>query len=216
MVAAVPVVRVRAANEAPVQARGAYVLYWMIAARRSKANFALQRALELARQLGKPLLVFEALRCDYRWASDRLHTFVMQGMADNLAAFTAAGVSYLPYVEPRRAAGKGLLDALAKAACVVVTDEFPCFFLPRMVAAAAARLRVRLEVVDGNGLLPLRVGDKVFGRAFDFRRFLQKVLPAHLGEFPVGDVFQRDDLTFFILGPFFFVPNRPSALIQII
>jgi deoxyribodipyrimidine photo-lyase len=166
----------------------------MIAARRSKANFALQRALELARQLGKPLLVFEALRCDYRWASDRLHTFVMQGMADNLAAFTAAGVSYLPYVEPRRAAGKGLLDALAKAACVVVTDEFPCFFLPRMVAAAAARLRVRLEVVDGNGLLPLRVGDKVFGRAFDFRRFLQKVLPAHLGEFPVGEPLRGYDL----------------------
>lgn len=183
----VPEVRVRAANDRPVRRDGDHVLYWMIAARRRRANFALQRAVELAKELDRPLLVLEALRCGYRWASDRLHTFVLQGMADNAADFADAGVTYLPYVEPAPGAGKGLLAALARDACAVVTDDFPCFFLPRMVAAAARELPVRLEVVDGNGLLPLRVGDRVFARAFDFRRFLQKVLPAHLGEFPAGD-----------------------------
>lgn len=187
MVSAVPEVRVRAGNDRPVRREGAFVLYWMIAARRRKANFALQRAVELARELGRPLLVLEGLRCGYRWASDRHHAFVLQGMADNAADFAAAGVRYLPYVEPSPEAGRGLLEALAAKACAVVTDDFPCFFLPRMVAAAGAKLPVRLEVVDGNGLLPMRVGDKVFGRAFDLRRFLQKALPAHLGDFPVGD-----------------------------
>jgi deoxyribodipyrimidine photo-lyase len=190
----VPDVRLRSANERPIRPDGNYVLYWQIAARRTKANFALQQALRHARELDKPLLVLEALRCDYRWASDRLHAFVLQGMADNQAAYEAAGVTYLPYVEPRRGAGKGLLAALAADACVIVTDEFPCFFLPRMVAKAAAAMPVKVEVVDGNGLLPLRVGDKVFGRAFDLRRFLQKALPAHLGDFPVGEPLRNYDL----------------------
>jgi deoxyribodipyrimidine photo-lyase len=159
----------------------------MVAARRRRANFALQRAVGLARELGRPLLVLEALRCGHRWASDRLHTFVLQGMADNAADFADAGVTCWSYVEPEPGAGRGLLAALGERACAVVTDDFPCFFLPRMVAAAAARLPVRLEAVDGNGLLPLRVADKVFGRAFDFRRFLQRALPAHLVDFPVGD-----------------------------
>jgi deoxyribodipyrimidine photo-lyase len=194
MTAAVPEVRIRLANDRPVRADGEYVLYWMIAARRTRANFALQRALEIARELGRPLLVFEALRCGYRWASDRLHTFVLQGMADNAEACAKAGVTYLPYVEPHAGAGRGLLAALAAKACAVVTDEFPCFFVPHMVAAAARVLPVRLEVVDGNGLLPLRVGDKVFGRAFDFRRFLQKTLPAHLGDFPQGEPLRGHDL----------------------
>lgn len=187
MPAAVPEVRIHAANDRPLRADGDYVLYWMIAQRRAKANFALQRAVELARELGRPLLVLEGLRCGYRWASDRHHAFVLQGMADNVADFAAAGVSYVPYVEPTPGAGKGLLAALGERACAVVTDDYPCFFLPRMVAAAAGTLPVRLEAVDGNGLLPLRVGDRVFGRAFDFRRFLQKALPAHLGDFPLGD-----------------------------
>jgi deoxyribodipyrimidine photo-lyase len=183
----VPEVRLRPCNDQPVRGDGKHVLYWMTAARRSKANFALQRAVELATEHGVPLLVMEGLRCGYRWASDRHHAFVLQGMADNRAAFAAAGVTYLPYVEPAPGAGKGLLAALAADACAVVADDWPCFFLPRMLAAAAKALPVRVEAVDGNGLLPLRAADKVFGRAFDLRRFLQKALPAHLADFPAGD-----------------------------
>ncbi|MFT6078046.1 MAG: deoxyribodipyrimidine photo-lyase [Planctomycetota bacterium] len=185
--APVPESRVRLANHAAINGEGDYVLYWMISARRRYANFGLQRAVEHARKLGRPLLVLEGLRCGYRWASDRLHTFVLQGMQDNVTAFAGAGVTYYPYVEPTPGAGSGMLEALAKNACCVVTDDFPCFFLPRMVAAVAARLDVALEVVDGNGLLPMRAVDKVYLRAVDFRRALQKTLPAHLGDFPVGD-----------------------------
>jgi deoxyribodipyrimidine photo-lyase len=156
----------------------------MIAARRTRWNFALDRAVELARELGRPLLVFEALRCGHRWASDRIHRFVLDGMRDNRAAFEKAGVAYFPYVEPQDGAGRGLLAALAGHACVVVTDEFPCFFLPRMVASAARSLPVRLEAVDSNGLLPLSAAERVYGRAVDFRRFLQRELPRHLEHGP--------------------------------
>ncbi|MGE3173924.1 MAG: deoxyribodipyrimidine photolyase [Planctomycetota bacterium] len=188
----VPELRIRAVADQPVRDDGEFVVYWMIAQRRRRANFALQRATWWCKQLGRPLLVLEALRCGYRWASDRLHRFVLDGMRDHQGDFADSGATYHPYVEPEAGAGKGLLQALGERASVVVTDEFPCFFLPRMVDAAAARLPVRLEAVDGNGLLPLRAADRTFLRAVDFRRFLQKELRPHLAQFPVGDPLRRD------------------------
>jgi len=179
-----PPIRIRTLNEGEVRTDGRYVLYWMNATRRVRSNHALDRALELAVELDAPLLVLEALRCDYPWANDRIHRFAMQGMRDNAAAFAETGIRYHPYVETRRGAGKGLLCALARDACVVVTDDFPSFFFPRMLAAAAEQVPVRFEAVDSNGLLPLRAADRVFSRAFDLRRFLQRELRPHLLQQP--------------------------------
>lgn len=163
------------------------VVYWMIGARRAAHSFALDRAVELARGLDKPLIVVEPLRAGYRWANDRLHTFVIQGMRDNAAAFLEAGVGYHPYIEPEPGAGKGLIQALGRRAAVVVTDEALGFFQPRMIASAARQLRevgTRLEVVDGNGLVPVRATDKAYPTAYAFRRALQKLLPLHVTQRP--------------------------------
>ena len=191
MTAQVPACRIRDVNRKPVAAAGRYVVYWMIASRRLRSNFALDRAVELCREFGKPLLVLEALRCGHRWASDRLHAFVLQGMADNSAACARRGVAYLPYVEPAADEGKGLLAALARDACAVVTDDWPCFFLPRMVESAGRAIDVRLEAVDGAGLLPVRSPGKLFSRAFDLRRYLQRHLPDHLPDAPHADPLAR-------------------------
>jgi deoxyribodipyrimidine photo-lyase len=183
----VPAARVRPCNEAPVDRAGSFVLYWMIAARRARHNFGLQRAVERAAALGKPLVVLEALRAGYPWASDRIHRFVIDGMADNARAFRDGRVLYFPYVEPAPGAGAGLVEALAARAAVVVTDDFPCFFLPRMVRAAAARSPVLFEEVDGNGLYPMRAAGRVFTTAASFRRHLQKSLPEVLRDRPLAD-----------------------------
>ena len=178
--------RVTGVNTAAVASRGDYVLYWMIAARRATWSFGLDHAIARAVELGRPLVVFEPLRAGYAWASDRMHAFVLQGMADNARAFAAAGVTYLPYVEPAAGAGSGLLAALANRACLVVTDEQPGFFLPRMVAAAGAALSVRVEQVDGNGILPLRAAAQAFSTAVAFRRQLQKTVHPYLLEAPAA------------------------------
>jgi deoxyribodipyrimidine photo-lyase len=183
--------RVTAANRAAIVPRGDYVLYWMIAARRTTWSFGLDHAIARATLLGRPLVVFEPLRAGYRWASDRLHAFVLHGMADNARAFAAAGVTYLPYVEPAAGDAAGLLAALARRACLVITDEQPGFFLPRMVAAAGAALRVRLEQVDGNGLLPLRGADQAFSTAAAFRRHLQKTIHPYLLDPPAARPLDR-------------------------
>lgn len=187
MISRVPEVRIRAANRAELRRDGTFVLYWMIAFRRTNWNFALDRAVEWCLELRKPLLIFEPLRVGYRWASDRIHRFVIDGMADNAQRVTRlgnSGVGYFPYVESKADADKGLLEELAKHACLVVTDDYPGFFLPRMVAAAASRVPILVEQVDSNGLTPLRATDRVFTTAFSFRSNLQRELRGYLAQVP--------------------------------
>jgi len=135
---------------------------------------------------GRPLVVLEPLDCDYPWASDRLHRFVLDGMRDNAHAFSSTPALYYPYVEPAPGAGRGLLHALAQHATVVVTDDYPCFFLPRIVQAAAERLTVRLEQVDSNGLVPVHAPGIAFPSAYAFRRFIQRHAREYLGVMPVA------------------------------
>ncbi len=187
MSVAVPSIRVRALNDCPVNASGKYVLCWMTANRRLTWNFTIDRAVELAEKLGKPLLLFEAIRLDHPWASRRLHAFVIQGMRSNQQRAAKCGHLYVPYVERQHGDGAGLIEALSKDASVVVTDDFPCFFLPRMINAVARRIPVAMECVDGNGLLPMRAADGVFPTAYAFRRFLQKTLGDHLLRGPAAD-----------------------------
>jgi len=183
----VPEIRVTRCNEVPVHEKGDYVLYWMTAFRRTRWNFSLQHAVDWANRLAKPLLVFEALRIGYPWASDRFHRFVIDGMADNAEILKKIGVSYYPYLEPSPDADKGLLAGLAEEACLVVTDDFPAFFLPRMIASASKKIPVCIEKVDSNGLLPMKAAERVFSAAKFFRLFLQKELPLHLSELPEAE-----------------------------
>lgn len=176
--------RVRRVNDAPLRPAGQYVLYWMTAARRTSHNFALDHAIACARELDRPVVVLEALTSGYRWASERLHRFVLEGMADNRAAFEPSAIRYYPYVEPAPKAGRGLVEALADHAALVVADDFPCFFLPGLLASVASRLAVRCEAVDGNGIVPLGSVPREFARAFDFRRFLAKELAEHARVLP--------------------------------
>jgi deoxyribodipyrimidine photo-lyase len=182
-----PAARIRLLREDPPRADSDYVLYWMVMARRGGWNFGLQRAVEWAERLDRPLVVLEPLRADYPWASDRFHRFILDGMASNARAFEGSAVRYFPYVEPAVGAGRGLLAALAARAAVVVTDDYPSFMIPRMTEAAARRIESRLEAVDSNGLYPLRATEVVFSTAYAFRRHLQRALHQHVREFPAVD-----------------------------
>jgi deoxyribodipyrimidine photo-lyase len=186
--------RTRNVNDAPFREDRSFVLYWMTSYRRTRFNFALDHAIGLARELGKPLFVLEALRVGYPFASDRLHRFVLDGMAANAKRFDAAGVGSLSFLEREPGEGKGLLAALSREAAVVVTDDWPSFFVPKMVAAAGEKLDVRLVSVDGNGLFPLRATDQIFKTAYSFRRYVQKHLRKALRDFPAADPLKGLDL----------------------
>lgn len=181
----VPEIRVRTVRDVPVVPDRRYVLYWMVAHRRLNWNFSLQRAVTWCRRLGLPLVVLEPLRCDYPWASDRLHWFFIQGMQDQAAALRNSGVFYYPYLEPKVGAGRGLLSALSQNAAVIITDDYPCVFVPQMIHAAGERVQCRLEAIDSNGVLPMRLAEKTYARAVDFRRFMHRSIVTHLAELPL-------------------------------
>lgn len=179
-----PAVRVRAPHDLALRSERPLVVYWMIGARRTSHSAALDHALALCASLHKPLLVVEPLRAGYRWANERMHAFVIDGMRDNAAAFRAAGIAYHPYVEPHVGAGRGFLASLAQHAAVVVTDEALGFFQPRMIEAAARALDTRLEVVDGNGIVPVFSLDRALPNAQAFRRHVQRNALEHLADVP--------------------------------
>ena len=99
-------------GQGAIRSEGAYVLYWMSAVRRLGWNFALQRAVGWAVELGRPLLVVEVLGCGGRWDTARHHRFVLQGMADNAAQAAGTAIGYYPYVEPRPGQAGRFLEML--------------------------------------------------------------------------------------------------------
>ena len=90
----IPKIRIRRLNQRPIRVDGDYVLYWMIANRRTRSNFSLERAIEFSKERNKPLLILEALRCGYEWANDRLHRFALQGMSENQKILQESSATY--------------------------------------------------------------------------------------------------------------------------
>jgi deoxyribodipyrimidine photo-lyase len=206
-----PAVRIRDLNHKSVRRDGQFVAYWMTAYRRLSSNFALQRAVELARAHQKPLLIIEALRLDYPWASRRLHTFVLQGMRDNLEHAAQHGHCYVPFVETTTNSGHGMLEWLAARATVIVTDDFPCFFLPRMINAVARRVDVKMESVDSNGMFPMHVAETEFPTAYAFRRYLQKNLSVYLPIVPEPEPLENQETPRFAVPPVELTSKWPIA-----
>jgi deoxyribodipyrimidine photo-lyase len=186
----VPSLRIRTLSASGVNRDAPLVVYWMTAQRRANWNFALDRAVDWAKHLQKPLLILEVLGCENRWASDRHHRFAAQGMLDNERQFAAAPARYHFYLEKSAGEGRKLLSAAMNSACLIVADDYP---LPTSLdlEPLAAEFPIRLEKVDGNGLLPMSAAGKAFDTAYAFRRFLQAHLREHLLDIPKAKPFSR-------------------------
>jgi deoxyribodipyrimidine photo-lyase len=151
----------------------------------------LDRAIAWAKRLDRPLWVLEAVSLRHPWASERVFAFVRDGMRDNAARFARSPIGYFPYIESGSGHADGLLAAFAREAAVVITDEVPTEEGRRLARAAERATRARVELVDGNGLVPLRApalsSERVHGRAVDFRRWLQRTPSAWLFAAPRPD-----------------------------
>lgn len=181
--------RLSVPHDRPPKVDGAYVIYWMTAARRTRWNFALQRAIGWAMELKRPLVIIEVLTCGGRWDSDRQHRFILQGMSDNARRLADTPALYYPYVEPQPGECREFFAAVCGQACVVIIDDYP-IALPA-VKAAEGQVSIRVERIDGSGLMPLRAADQVFPTAYAFRRFLQRTLREHLLDAPKASPFLR-------------------------
>jgi deoxyribodipyrimidine photo-lyase len=166
--------RLRRLNEAPIATSGDYVLYWTQIYRRLERNHALDYALECAQELGRPLVVYEGLRLDYPWASRRLHRFILEGMTASAARAEALGLNYWPFVETQPGQGRGLLQKLTERACLVVTDDFPCFIIPHQAEALARKAQVPVFAVDSSSVVPVSLLGSAVSAAAHLRPRIHK------------------------------------------
>lgn len=157
-----------------VRTNGDFVLYWMQTTHRLQYNYALEYAVEWANKLNKPLLIYEEMRCDYRWACDRFHQFYLEGMKEHFDEAKEKGLNYIPFVETEPGQSQVFVEQLMKKACCVVSDEFPVFFIRDRNERLGKELEIPFITVDSNGLVPLGVTDKDPYSAYFFRKIMQK------------------------------------------
>ena len=166
--------RVFKRNQLEPNSDGDYVLYWMQINRRFHYNFALEYAVAWANKLNKPLLILEAFSCDYSWATDRSHTFMMQGMKEHLEYANDQHLNYVSFVEENPGQYDQLLKNLASNASVLVSDEYPVFIMRKRNEQYPNELEIPYITVDSNGLIPLGLTDKDPYSAYFFRKIMQK------------------------------------------
>jgi deoxyribodipyrimidine photo-lyase len=163
---------------------GICIVYWMIASRRAYYNHSLDHAIELANERNLPLVVVEPLAINHRWANDRIHTFVIQGMLSNKKSFEDSNVTYIPYVETKPKEAKGLLSKWMESADVLVIDDYPSYYSRKVKETAIKMAKCEVHVVDSNGFMATNHTDKKFTTAYSLRRHLHKTITQHMGEFP--------------------------------
>ena len=184
--------RIHAADEPGPRHGGEHVLYWMQSTFRARDNYAVDFGVEQANRLRLPLVVYHGLRHDYPWASDRLHTFLLESVSDLYQEFDQLGIQYAFYLErsgddteSRRTAGRPspLVD-LARRAALVVTDYFPTFLAPRQTRALRRKVETPVIAVDSATVVPIRYHEREYPSAAPFRPSLMAALPHFLHRSP--------------------------------
>jgi photolyase PhrII len=145
-------------------------MYWMRTSVRAHENPALDVALHLGRRLELPVFVYHALSERYPYASDRHHTFILEGAREVAGELGERGIGHAFHLERPGHRGPHL-RTLAEEAAVVVTEEMPVPFLRRWTRTVSQAGRTPVWRVDAACVVPLpltRRGDTE--RAFRFRR----------------------------------------------
>ena len=171
--------RVRSLNDQPIRQGGRYVLYWCRWNRRVAANHALLYAAEMANRMNLPLVCLERLSCAWPTASDRFHTFVLEGVAEMQARLRKLGAGYIFQLPRRKTTSDARLRAVIAGAASVVTDD--CL-------RATPEIDVQLHAVDSSCIVPM---SKILRRsyaAYSIRPKIQRLLPEFLRPVPAVEL----------------------------
>ena len=161
--------RMRFVSEAHAPEQGEFVLYWMRNAVRVDENPALDAAQHWARQLRIPLLVYQALSEHYPYASDRHHTFMLEGARDVQQQCSAAGIAYAFFLATSEVRDRHLID-LASRAAVTITEDMPVDPARHFLNRLKAETDSCLVVVDTACVVPMQLVGKAYTRAFKYRQ----------------------------------------------
>jgi len=168
--------RVTKLNNASENKKGCYVLYWMQMFKRANHNYALNFAIQMANERQLPLVVYEGLTFGYPWANDRFHTFILEGVAEKQAEFSERGIRYVFYLQRNKRDPRNTVAQLAREAALIVTEDYPCFIVPRH-NERISQLTLPVYAVDANGMVPLSALPKEEYAAYTIRPKINRLLP---------------------------------------
>ncbi len=180
--------RVIQLNDKTTNPNARYVLYWMQMYKRVDNNHSLIYAIRRANELKLPLVVYEGLKYYYPWASDRIHTFILEGVEEKRKAFETLGIRYVFYLQQDARSPKNTVAALARDAALIVTDDFPCFIIPEHNRRIGARADIPVFAVDSNGVIPMSKFDKEEYAAYTIRPKIKKLLDRYLVPLPFENI----------------------------
>jgi deoxyribodipyrimidine photolyase len=185
--------RTQLLNDQSVNNDGKYVLYWMQMFKRTAYNYALNFAIEQANLRKIPLVVYEGLKYYYPWANDRIHTFILEGVEEKRKAFAEKGILYLFYLQQDENSPKNVVAEIAKDACLIVTDDFPCFIIPEHNRRIAEKANIPVYAVDSNGMIPMSRFEKEEYAAYTIRPKIKRMLPDYKKPFPEENLIAKAD-----------------------
>lgn len=172
---------------------GEYVLYWMQSTHRLDENWGLRAAIRTANRVNLPVVVHQGLDPTYPHASDRHHTFILQGARDTARHAGQLGLHYQFVLRRRRDDDRRVLDRLAARAYVVFTDLFPTAGVRERTERLAERVHCRVLAVDSVCTVPSGMFTKPEFAARTIRPKIAKLLDVALE--PVRDELPRVALT---------------------
>jgi len=161
---------------------GKCVVYWMQRAQRGRDNHALDKAIDVANELGLPCVAYFAAISNFPHANLRHYTFLNQGLPDIEADCAERSVSF---IMRRATPGKpGHEDherffADVKAA-MVIGDENPMRVPEQWRVQLAETLRIPFWTVDADVIVPSKLLEKAQFSAGVARPRLYRALPEFL------------------------------------
>jgi deoxyribodipyrimidine photo-lyase len=133
---------------------GEYVLYWMQSTHRLDENWALRAAIRTANRVQRPLVIHQGLDPTYPHASDRHHTFILQGARDTARHAEQLGLYYQFVLRARRDDDRRVLDRLAARAYAVITDLYPTAGVRERTERFGERVNCRVLAIDSVCTVP--------------------------------------------------------------
>jgi deoxyribodipyrimidine photo-lyase len=172
-----PRVRVRRGGAPAADAK--CVVYWMQRAERGVDNPALDCAINVANELGLPVVAFFSAISNFPRANLRHYAFLNQGLHDAEADLAERGVPLIVRRPPDNS-----LERFAQevGAAIIIGDENPLRDPERWRRVLAGRLKIPFWTVDADVVVPSALFIKGFYAQHLFRRQLEPLLPEYLVE----------------------------------
>jgi deoxyribodipyrimidine photo-lyase len=146
-------------------------------AERAVDNPALDIAIQVANELGLPVIAYFSAISNFPSANLRHYAFLNQGLRDAEQDMVERGVSFIVRRPPNNSLEK-LLDEVSAA--MLIGDENPCREPERWRKVIAGRLKIPYWTVDADVLVPSNLFPKHFYALHIFRPKLYAYFPEYL------------------------------------